>query len=493
MPVTLAPSWLDRFVNELNADELKVYLHLGSVAQARSFAPIPESPRFAGKKGDSVDPAADLKRFKAALGGLKLKDLVELDADGRFRMPYLSSAGAHEADRQVPSAKERVEIWQELERELYGALRHGPSRESFLAVLDLLARFAPRLGDSVTALQREGAEKAAALFEEMAGADRGRAAVTLDDALAAVDKLDAASSQELAEKLVHEKGLPAGLVWDAIAERLAAAPPPGPPALTDDELRAKWEDFVARAFPAYVARPTKVGFLRLLQVAFVFATNPLPAGDPEDLFDGLREGSLERFQDLLEEYLSRARDVVEADAARSVPDGDLLAGQGWEHAKRLAAKHEVPVEVAMDHLMVRLEEAQRKVKSEDFSVETFVPPDISGMSKEEGELAWIGAVAATPQHRDSFNFVLRRLRRAKKGYLGRAIVAYCNSILDLLDEHGMLDNPTDEIIDNICATINEQTAYFRDQYFALTVDPVEPDDVRHVLSELASRKKAEAR
>ena len=124
----------------------------------------------------------------------------------------------------------------------------------------------------------------------------------------------------------------------------------------------------------------------------------------------------------------------------------------------------------------------------EFRLENFIPPDISGMSKEEGELAWIDSVVTSAQQKEAFGFVLRRLRLAKKGYLDRAIAAYCHSIMDLLDEHGMLENPTDEILDNIVATINEQTAYFRDQYFALTVDPVEAESVRQVLADLAQRR-----
>ena len=91
-----------------------------------------------------------------------------------------------------------------------------------------------------------------------------------------------------------------------------------------------------------------MNFVRLAQFAFLFATNRLPAGEPEELFAELRETTGTRFQELLDEYVAKARDVVETDAARTVPDADLLSGRGWEHAKRLAAKHEVPVEVVMD-------------------------------------------------------------------------------------------------------------------------------------------------
>ena len=491
MPIALSPAWTEKFLHELNADELKVYLHLSASAAPRTWTAVPEPPRFAGKATDTSDPAADLKRFRAAMGGLKLKDIVEVDGEGGFRMPYLSAAGVHEAERQVPSARERAELWQELQQEIYEAVRLGPSRDGFLSVLDIMARYLPQFDDGLVALQRDGADRSAAFFDERSKSDMQRAREQARTILAKVDDPSPTVMVEAARHLTLQHVLPAAAVWSEVAEilgQLAPMAPAGPPALTDEELGVKWDDVVTRLFAAYVGRPTKMGFLRLLQVAFMFALQRLPDGDPEELFTGLREPSVERFQSLLDGYFTKALDVVEADAARSVTDEDLLAGRAWEHAKRLSAKHEVPVEVAMDHLVARESEVRRSAERDDFDPSSFEAPDISGMSKEEGEMAWIESLAPSVTQKEAFHNVLRRLRRAKKGYLERAIMAYCRSIIELLDEHGMLDNPTDEILDNIVATINEQTAYFRDQYFALTVDPVEPEDVRRVLHALSTER-----
>ncbi|MFN7975095.1 MAG: hypothetical protein U0166_22535 [Acidobacteriota bacterium] len=497
-------------MSELNADELKSYLYLAAKAEPRKWIELPDPPQFVGKPGDTSDPSADQKRFKAAYGGLKLKDLVELNGDGRFRMPYLSIGGTHVGERVLPTLRERAETWQELQKDVLAVVKAPRRRESFVQLLDIFARYQPRFDETIATLTKENAEKSGAMFDDAVSDEEARAAEKMRVILSGGGPSDAASARALAKDLIGEHGLPADLVWEEVSARLAALPPPappeppppppppppsGPPPMTMEELETKWGDFVKRVFPAYVGRPTKMGFLRLMQMGFLFAANTLPEGEPEELFGSLRDLSGAKYQELLDKYLERARDVVETDAAKSVPDQDLADGKAWEHAKRLAAKHEVPVEVAMDVLSVRAESARKMIAATDgeFVADKFEAPDISGLTKEEGELAWIDALAPTSAHREHFRSVLKRLRRAKKGYLERAITAYCGSIMELLEEHGMLENPTDEILDNIVATINEQTAYFREQYFALTVDPVEPDDVRHVLGKLATERQAKRR
>lgn len=495
MPVALTPGFLERFLPELNADELKVYLHLGASAKPRSWVSLPEPPRFTAEK--SSDAAADQKRFRAALQGLRLKDLVEVDAEQRYRLPHQTPQGTFEAERQYPSGKERAELWQELQEELYGAVRSGPTRQGFLAMLEIVTRYVPRLDDGVQALHREGGDRSGALFDQLAEADRRRAIEKVESLLGGAGDMERDVLVGAARKLIEHEALPPSIVWEAVSAWMTEQAPvkAGPEPMSERELEGAWDEFTARLFSAYVGRTSRANFMRLLQLAFLFATKTLPEGEPEEIFGTLRDRSTDRFQELMDDYLERARDALEADASRTVTDEDLLGGKAWEHAKRLASKHEVPVELVMDHLMARQSEVELRSTSErdDFDVDAFEPPDISGMSKEEGEGAWITAVAKSPTQLRAFNGVLRRLRRAKRGYLERAITAYCRSIIELLDEHGMLENPSDEILDNIVATINEQTAYFRDQYFALTVDPIEPDDVRKVLHNLSDERRQVAK